>query len=282
MTKRKQTRSLGGTLTLSFFLILIGLFMVLPFVYAVASSFKPPTEFFLFPPPFFPINPVFDNYKDLSVVLSNMWVPFERYVFNSTVIAAITSVVYLFIAAMSAFPLAKHDFPGKKVFLSVITLALMFTPAITGIPQYVVMTQLDLIDNMWGVILPALSSTLGVYLCINYLEIIPDTILESARIDGANEIRVWWSIIMPNIKPSLFTMLIFEFQAIWMSSGGNVLYSEQYKTLPAALGQVATAGIARAGVGSAASVIMMIPPLVIFIISQTNVIDTMTHSGIKG
>lgn len=278
---KKQQRSFGGTLGLFLLLAIMGTFMAFPLVYAVASSFKPSEEFFLFPPPIFPNNPTIENYRQLGLVISNMWVSFERYLFNSLFISLTSTVAYLVIATLAAYPLAKHEFPGKKAMNELITLALMFTAAVTAIPQYIILSSLGLVDNPLGVLLPTLASTMGVFLCVQYMEILPNAVLESGRMDGAGEWRIWASIVVPNIKPVLFTMMIFQFQTVWNTSGANIIYNEAWKTLPAAMSQIATAGISRAGVGSAAAVILMIPPIAVFIISQSNVMETMAHSGIK-
>lgn len=278
---KKQQRSIGGTIGLFLLLAIMGTFMAFPLVYAVASAFKPPEEFFLFPPPIFPNNPTTENFTQLGMVISNMWISFERYLFNSLFISITSTVVYLLIATLAAYPLAKHEFPGKKGANELITLALMFTAAVTAIPQYIVLSYLGLVDNPLGVLLPTLASTMGVFLCVQYMEILPNAVLESGRMDGASEWRIWSSIVVPNVRPAMFTMMIFQFQAVWNTTGANVIYNEAWKTLPAAMSQVATAGIARAGVGSAASIILMIPPIAVFIISQSNVMETMAHSGIK-
>lgn len=280
-TPKKQQRSLGGTIGLFLLLATMGTFMAFPLVYAISSAFKPPEEFFLFPPPIFPNNPTIENFQQLGMVISNMWISFERYLFNSLLISVSSTLLYLVIATLAAYPLAKHEFPGKKGINELITLALMFTAAITAIPQYIILAYLGLVDNPLGVLLPTLASTMGVFLCVQYMEILPNAVLESGRMDGAGEWRIWSSIVVPNIRPVLFTMMIFQFQAVWNTTGANVLYNEAWKTLPAAMSQVATAGIARAGVGSAAAIILMIPPITVFIISQSNVMETMAHSGIK-
>lgn len=281
MSLKKPTRSLGGTIGLALFLLIVGLFMAFPLIYAVASSFKPQEEFFLFPPPIFPNQPTTDNYQNLGLVISSMWISFERYLFNSVTISVLSTVFYVFIATLAAYPLSRHIFPGKAFLNNMITLALMFTASITAIPQYIILSSLGLVDNMLGVLLPSLASTMGVFLCVQYMEVIPLAVLESARIDGAGEYRVWWSVVMPNVKPVIFTIIIFQFQAAWNNTGAGVLYNEALKTLPAAMGQIASAGIARAGVGSAAAVLLMIPPVLVFVISQSNVMETMAHSGIK-
>ena len=278
---KKQQRSIGGTIMLALLLILMGTFMAFPLVYAISSAFKPPEEFFLFPPPIFPNNPTGENFTQLGMVISNMWISFERYLFNSLLISVSSTVIYLAIATLAAYPLAKHEFPGKKGMNEMITLALMFTAAITAIPQYIILAYLGLVNNPLGVLLPTLASTMGVFLCVQYMEILPNAVLESGRMDGAGEFRIWRSIVVPNIKPVLFTMMIFQFQAVWNTNGAGIIYNEAWKTLPAAMSQVATAGIARAGVGSAAAIILMIPPIAVFIISQSNVMETMAHSGIK-
>ncbi len=280
-TPKKQQRSFGGTFGLFLLLALMGTFMAFPLVYAISSAFKPPEEFFIFPPPIFPNNPTTENFEQLGMVISNMWISFERYLFNSLFISLSSTILYLMVATLAAYPLAKHKFPGKNAANELITLALMFTPAITAIPQYIILATLGLVNNPLGVLLPTLASTMGVFLCVQYMEILPDVVLEAARIDGAGEWRIWGGIVVPNIRPVLFTMMIFQFQAVWNTTGANVIYNEAWKTLPAAMGQVATAGIARAGVGSAAAIILMIPPIAVFIISQSNVMETMAHSGIK-
>lgn len=280
-TPKKPQRSVGGTVALAILLTVVGGFMAFPLVYAVSSAFKPPEEFFLFPPPIFPHNPTVENFTQLGLVISNMWIPFERYLFNSIFISVASTAIYLIIATLAAYPLAKHEFPGKGIMNQMIQLALMFTSAITALPQYIILANLHLVDNPLGVLLPTLATTTGVYLCINFLETLPNAVLEAGRVDGASEARVWWSIVMPNIKPAIFTMMIFQFQAVWNTSGAGVIYNEAWKTLPAAMSQVATAGVARAGVGSAAAVILMIPPILVFIISQSNVMETMAHAGIK-
>lgn len=278
---KKQQRSFGGTLMLALLLAAMGIFMAFPLVYAISSAFKPPEEFFLFPPPIFPNNPTIENFRQLGMVISNMWIPFERYLFNSLFISIVSTAAYLLVATLAAYPLAKHSFPGKDGINELITLALMFTAAITAIPQYIILSYLGLVDNPLGVMLPTLASTMGVFLCVQFMEVLPNAVLESGRMDGAGEWRIWRSIVLPNIKPAIFTMMIFQFQAVWNTTGANIIYNEAWKTLPAAMSQVATAGIARAGVGSAAAIILMIPPIAVFIISQSNVMETMAHSGIK-
>lgn len=263
------------------FLIILGAFMILPMIYSVLQSLKPLDELFIFPPRFFVSHPTFDNFKNLGFLISNMAIPFERYLFNTILVSIITTFAYLIVATLAAYPLAKHKFVGKNFVNSAITLALMFSPSVIGLPQYIIMSKLGLVDTYGAVIFPTLASTMGIYLCINFLQSLPDSILESARIDGAGEYKIWWSIVLPNIRPAIMTVLIFQFQGSWNSTGGGFIFSEQLKMLPTAVSQIATSGIARSGVGAAGSVIMMIPPILVFVLSQSGVMETMAHSGIK-
>lgn len=255
--------------------------MAFPLIYTIASSLKPPEEFFIFPPRIFVENPTVKNYVQLGLVLSNMWIPFERYLFNSAFVSVVSTVVYIFIVTLAAYPLSKHNFPGKSSLNSIITLALMFTATVTAIPQYIILSLFGWVNTYQGLIIPTLANTMGVFLCVQYMEVIPQEIIESGRIDGAGEYRIWWDLIMPNIKPVIFTAVIFQFQAVWATTGSNLIFNEALKTLPAAMGQIASAGIARAGVGSASAILLMVPPVLVFIFSQSNVMETMAHSGIK-
>lgn len=278
---KKVSRSVGGTIALALLIALVGVLMALPMIYIISSAFKPLEELFLFPPRFLPQNPTLSNFKDMASMLSSLWVTFDRYVYNSVVVSLIATLGYLFIATLAAYPLAKHQFCGKKLINEAIIIALMFNTAVTGLVQYLLMSMLKMIDTYSAMILPSFASTMGVFLCVQYLSTLPDVMLEAAKIDGADEFRIFFNIVLPNIKPVLFTILIFQFQSAWNISPSNVVYREELKTLPLVLSQLSSGGISRAGVGSAAALIMIIPPIVVFILSQSNVMETMTHSGIK-
>lgn len=279
---KKLNRSPAATCLLALILAVIGAFMALPLLYAVVSAFKPLEEFFLFPPRFFVQNPTLENFTQMSQLISNMWISFERYLFNTVMVSVVSTGVYILIASLAAYPLSKHRFPGRRLIRSVITTALMFTSAVTGVVQYLILAFLGLIDTYGALILPSLANTMGVFLCMQNLESLPGEMLESGKMDGAGEYRLWWSIVMPNIKPVLATMMIFQFQSVWNLTAGNVIYNEALKPLPTAMQQITTAGIARAGVGSAVGLLLMIPPILLFIIAQSKVMETMINSGIKG
>ena len=178
-------------------------------------------------------------------------------------------------------PLAKYTFPGSKVMSELIVYALMFSSAVTAIPNYLIMTYLGLVDTYWAVILTAIGGTLGLYLMKNFIGQIPDSLLEAATIDGANEFTIYWKIIMPLCKPAWITLIILSFQQMWGTTGGVFIYSEELKPVSYVLSQLVSGGIARTGVSSAVSLIMMLVPVAVFVISQSNVIETMSTSGMK-
>lgn len=281
LKSHRISRSIGGNLTVLFFLVLMGAFTALPLLYAVLNAFKPLNELFIYPPRFFVQHPTWENFWGLFKLQENMLVPIERYAFNSIFVAALATAGYVFVAALAAYPLAKHRFPCKLLLTQLVVFAILFRTEVTAIPQYIILSKLFMIDTYWAVILPAMSTSFGVFLMRQFIEGIPDEILESARIDGAGEWRIFFRLVMPAVKPAWLTLIIFTFQSIWNTTGVQYLYSENLKMLPVALQQISTAGLARAGIASAVTVILMLPPILIFIFSQGAVIETMAHSGIK-
>ena len=285
MSKQRRNgvaRSLGGDIFITVVLIVVAAFMMLPFVYAIMQSLKPIEEIFIFPPRFFVVNPTLSNYLTLSKLTDSLWVPFSRYHVNSVVVTIAGTGFNLVVASMAAFPLAKYPFPGSKWLFRLVTTSLLFAGPVTALPQYIIVAKMGLINTLWSVILPAVGLPLGLFLMRNFMTQIPDGMLEAARIDGAGTWRIFASIAMPMVKPAALTLIIFTFQSLWNTTGGTFIYDEKIKLLPTILNQVVTAGIARAGSGAAASVVMMIPPFIIFIILQSRIIETMAFSGIKG
>ena len=278
---RRTNRSRTGNITVFLGLAIVGAFMLLPLVYAVVNAFKPLEEFFVFPPRFYVIKPTTDNFADLYKLTSNLWVPFTRYVFNSVYVSAIATIGHIALAATASYVLAKHEFPGKKTLNSIIVVSLLFTSKVVFIPQYIVLSKLNLVNTHAALILPIFAMSLGVFLMRQFMTMVPNEILESGRIDGANEFKICWKIVVPMVKPATITLAIFAFQAIWNNSGGGLIYSEALKVMPMILTQIAASGLVRAGVGAAASLIMLIPPIVMFVFFQSKIIETMSTSGIK-
>lgn len=279
--RRKPNRSKVGDLGIYIMLAFFGLIMVLPLVYAISNAFKPLDELFVYPPKFLVQKPTLDNFQDLFVIMGKSWVPFSRYIFNTVFITAAGTAGHLLFASMGAYVLAKYKFPGSKAFFNTVVVALMFSGYVTAIPNYLVMTQLGWVDTYLAVIVPAFAAPMGLFLMKQFMEGIPDALIEAAKIDGAKEWRIYTRIVMPMVKPAWLTLVIFSVQALWNNKASNFIYSEQLKTLPYALQQIINGGVARAGVGSAVVLFMMIVPITIFIFAESNIIETMASSGIK-
>lgn len=278
---KKANRSRFVDFMLALFLIILGAFMVMPIWYAAVTAFKPMDELFLMPPRFYVRHPTLNNFIQLSQILENMWVPFSRYLFNSVFVSVVATVGCVLVGSLAAYPLAKHNFPGKKVISKIIVLALLFTTQVLYIPQYIISAKLHLINTYWSLILPVIQGTMSVYLMMQFMGQIPMSLLEAARIDGAGEFRVWWSVVMPSVKPAWLTVIIFAFQNIWNQNGNSYIYNESMKVLPSITAQVQAGGLARAGATSAVMLVLMLPPLILFQLTQKQVIETMTTSGIK-
>ncbi|MCR2806833.1 carbohydrate ABC transporter permease [Paenibacillus soyae] len=280
-TPKKLNRSFTVSFMLFALLALFGAFMALPLIYAVNNAFKPLDELFIFPPRFFVVNPTLENFYDLFALMGNSWVPLTRYIANTLLITLLGTAGHILLASAAAYPLAKYRFYGSTALFSIVVLSLMFSPHVTAIPNYMVMSWLGWINTHASIIIPSLAFPLGLFLMKQFMEQIPDALLEAAKIDGASEYRIYWSIVMPNVKPAWLTLMILQFPMLWGSDGGNFIYSENLKTLHYALGQITLGGIARAGVGAAVALILMIVPITLFVISQSSVMQTMATSGMK-
>lgn len=279
---KRYTRSRIGNFFFVLSLLLFGAFSVLPLVYCVATSFKPIDELLVFPPTFFVRRPTGQNYSILPELLSSLNVPLLRYIFNSVFVSAVITVLYVLFSAMAAFSICKSGLKGKNIYFAVIQFALLFNAYTLSIPQYVIISKLNIIDTYWAYILPAIASTMGVFLMKQFMEgSVPDALLEAARMDGASPIRIFFTIIIPIVKPALMTLTLFGFRDAWASIPNGTVFSEEIKTLPYIMTQIAAGGIARSGSSMAVTVIMMIPPILIYFITQSNVMETMSSAGIK-
>ncbi len=281
LSSNKVNRSLGGDIFVFSMLIVVAAFMVVPMIYIINNAFKPLNEFFIYPPKMFVRNPTLENFGDLFYIISNSWVPFTRYFFNTLFITVAGTVGHVFFASLAAYAISKIRFPGHKLVFSVIVLSLMFSATVTAIPNYLIISKLGFLDSYAAVILPAFQASLGIYLIKQFMDQIPESLLEVARIDGANEFTVYLRIAMPAVKPAWLTVSILSVQALWNTTGGNFIYSEQLKPITVAMSQIVLGGVARAGVGAAVSLLLLSVPVTIFILAQSNIIETMTTSGMK-
>jgi len=283
MASKRYARSLGSNIFVAIILLLSGALLVLPLVYSVSNSLKPFDEIFIYPPRLYVVNPTLDNFTDLIAMCSNTWVPFLKYLFNSLFTSASTTFLMVIISSMCAYPLAKNEFRGRKLIFELIVTSLLFVPAVTFLPQYFIFSGLGMIDTYWVMILPVLGTTLGVFLMKQFMEQIPTALLEAARIDGYSEFQILFKIIMPNVKPAWMTLIIFTFQQAWNNTTvQQFVFKEGLRTLPTLMTQIIMGNtMARAGVSAASTVFMMVPPILLFIVSQSAVVQTMAYAGIK-
>ncbi len=280
---KKYTRSKFGSVVYFMFLLLAGAFSVLPLVYCIATSFKPLDELLVYPPRFFVRRPTLTNFIEIPALLGKMTVPVTRYFLNSVFITVVSTLLQIVFASMAAYVLSKSKIKFKTVFFLIIQFSLLYNATTLAIPQYLILTNLHLIDTIWVYILPTLASTTGVFLIKQYIDAsIPDTLLEAARIDGAPPFRIYLNIVMPNIKPAWMTILLFAFQGVWsVSPTAGTIYSEELKTLPYVMTSVAAGGLARQGSAMACTVLLLIPPVIVYFVTQSNVMQTMSSAGIK-
>ncbi len=280
-SRKKYGGSLGGDIAIFVLLTLLGLFMLFPIYLSVIQSIKPPEELFLFPPKLYAMAPTNQNFVDLMNTASNMWVPFSRYIFNSVFVAIVVTVAQLVFSSSAAYALSKVSFPGKTALNKIIEVALLFTSTVLFIMQYMVMATIGLIDTYFAITLPYIATPMGLFLMRQFMGQIPDAMIEAAHLDGAGHARICWQIVMPNVKPAWLTLMIFAFNGAWQITGYSFIYNEALKPIPTVLQQITASGIARAGVAAAAVVILMIPPMLIFVLCQSSVVETMAQSGLK-
>ncbi|MBQ9198256.1 MAG: carbohydrate ABC transporter permease [Clostridia bacterium] len=278
---KKLNRSMAGNTLLFILMGICGVFMVLPLVMIVNNALKPLDEIYQFPPRIFVRNPTLTNFSDLFVLMNESWVPFTRYVLNTVIITIGGMVGHVVVASMAAYPLAKHKFPGKALLFSMVVLSMMFSWTVTQIPQYLIISWLGINNIYAALVLPAWAFGMGLYLMKQFMEQLPDSLMESARLQGANEWQIFWKIVMPNVRPAWLTLAIFQFQQMWGNTGGMFLRNEELKPLQYALYQITSGGVSRAGAGAAVTFIIAAIPIIFFLICQSSILETMTTSGMK-
>ena len=278
---KKLNRSMAGNTLLFILMGISGVFMVLPLVMIVNNALKPLDEIYQFPPRIFVRNPTLTNFSDLFVLMNESWVPFSRYVLNTIIITLGGMVGHMIVASMAAYLLAKHKFPGKALLFSMVVLSMMFSWTVTQIPQYLIISWLGINNTYAALILPAWAFGMGLYLMKQFMEQLPDSLMESARLQGANEWQIFWRIVMPNVRPAWLTLAIFQFQQMWGNTGGMFLRNEELKPLQYALQQITSGGVSRAGAGAAVTFIIAAIPIIFFLICQSSILETMTTSGMK-
>lgn len=269
-----------------FFLTLLSAFMLLPIVYIINHAFKPLHELFLFPPTFIVQEPTTQNFVELLSLTQSTFVPVSRYIFNSVIVTIVTTVTMVVTSAFCAYALSKHRFPGANFVFSMIMLSLLFVPTVIQIPRFVVIQNLGIMNTYWGHVLPLIAMPVGVFLIKQFMDQVPNEIMEAAKIDGASEIRTFLQIVIPLVTPAIATIAIIAFQTVWGNTETSQLFmqDESMKTLPyymMSLTANLANSVARQGAAAAGALIMFLPQLIIFLFFQRKVIATMAHSGIK-
>ncbi len=267
------------------FLIPLSIFMILPIVYIFSTAFKPINELYAFPPTFLVRRPTLDNFKDLFAISEVSAIPASRYLINSIIISGVVIGLSIIFSSMAGYALSKLNFKGKKALFEVNQIAIMFVATAVAIPKYLILEKLGLLDTMWVHILPMLAIPVGLFLLKQFIDQVPDELLEAAKVDSATDFEIYWYIILPIIKPAIATIAILAFQSVWNDAGTSQLYinSEELKSFAFYMSSLSTASgsIAGQGISAASSLLLFIPNLVIFIYMQSKVMSTVAHSGIK-
>ena len=276
------TRSAGGDAGITVMLSILGVFMFIPMYYVVIQSLKPLDELWIFPPRFYVSNPTLNNFSELFTLMSDSIVPFSRYIFNTVLTSVAGTAGNLVCSSLAAYAMAKIAYPGRKWMFKLVETSLMFHSTVTSITSFIIMSALRMIDTYWAIIIPAWATSLGLYLMKQFMETnVSDAVLESARLDGASEFRTFLTIAMPMVKPAWLTLIVYCFQGLWNAGSSMYIHSEQLKSFNYAIQQILAGGIRRAGAAGASTVIMMLVPIMVFVITQSNIIETMGSSGMK-
>ena len=274
---------------IKFYLMLLPIVvvMVLPILFILNHAFKPFDELFNYPPTFIVRRPTIDNFSNLIEIAKNSGIPFSRYVFNSIIVTGITIFVTLLISTMAAFSFTFTDYKMKKYLFKFNTIALMFVPVAVAIPRYLMIANMGIIDTYWAHIIPLLAVPVGIFLLRQFMFQIPKELIEAAKIDGASYWTIYYKIVVPLVKPAIATVAILIFQASWNNFNTSSIYinnAETLRTLPffmQSLVQNTGNIVAGTGMSAAASLIMFLPNLVMFLFLQSQIMNTMAHSGIK-
>ncbi len=272
-------RSKGGDAGITLLLIILGVVMFLPMWYLIITAFKPLGERNITPPLLYVIKPTWQNFIDLFSNMNSTWVPISRYLFNTIIISVSATFGCLVLGSLTAYALSKIKFPGRVAMFKMIQWSLMISSTITGITNFFIFVWLGWLNTYWISIIPVWASTLGLYLMKQFIDAnVSDEMIEAARIDGAGELRIYWQIVMPLVKPAWLTLLVTTFHSVWNAGASGYVWSEQLKTFNSAIATISTVSV---GASSAGSVIMMSVPIIVFVINQSKIVETMGSSGMK-
>lgn len=272
-------RSKGGDAGITFLLIILGVFMFIPMWYLLITALKPLGERNITPPNLYVIKPTMQNFIDLFSNINSTWVPISRYFFNTVIISVGATFGCLVLGSLTAYSLSKIKFPGRNGIFKVIQYSLMISSTISGITNFFIFVWLDWLNTYWISIVPVWASTLGLYLMKQFIDSgVSDEMIEAARIDGAGELRIYWQIVMPLVKPAWLTLLVTTFQSVWNAGASTYVWDESLKTFNSAIANISTTSV---GASSAGSIVMLSVPVIIFIVNQAKIVETMGTSGMK-
>lgn len=272
---------------IKFLLILapIVFIMLLPIAFIVSHAFKPLDELYAYPPKFFASRITLDNFRNLFELSSQTGIPLSRYLFNSILVCIIVIVCSLLLSSMAAYAFSFLEFKGKKLLFSANQLAIMFVAIAVAVPRYIVLHALGITNTYFAHIIPLLAMPVGIFLLKQFMDQIPRELVDAAKMDGASKWHIYWHVVIPLVKPALATVAILAFQTTWNNIESSQLFvtNETLKTLPYYFSTMSlgTSSIATQGIVAAANLIIFVPNIVVFIILQNKVMNTMAHSGIK-
>ena len=274
-----------GQIKILLILLPLALFMALPIVFIINHAFKPMEELFAFPPSFFVRNPTADNFTKLLKFSRSAGIPLTRYLFNSLLVTLLTVALSLLLTTCASFAFSKIKFRGRNLMLQINQIAIMFVATAVLIPRYMVIANIGMIDSVFAHVLPLVAMPVALFLVKQFVDQVPDSLIEAAHLDGANDFQVYWRIVLPIMKPAIATAMVLVFQQVWtnMETSNYFINDESRKTLTFYMNTLVNAsnGVAGQGVSAAATLIMFIPNLILFIICQRSVMNTMATSGIK-
>lgn len=275
-------RSAAGDTGITIMLVILGLLMFLPMYNSVITAFKPAGELAITPPKLYVMKPTLKNFIDLFTNMNQTWVPISRYIFNTVYISIASTFGALLLGSMTAYALSKIRMPGYKIMNNLITWSLMIGSTITGTYNFIIYCKIGMLNTYAISILPVWASTLGLYLMKNFIDDgISDEMVEAARIDGAKEFYIYWKIAMPLVKPAWLTCIVTTFQSVWNAGASIYVWSEDLKTFNAAVAQITGAASTNAGAAAAGAVLMMSVPIIVFVVNQSQIVETMASSGMK-
>ena len=266
------------------YLLPLAVLMGAPIIYIVCHAFKPMDELFAFPPKFFVSNPSGINFTNLFQQAAGSTVPFSRYVFNSLIVTAAVLILSILISTMAAFALSKMKFRLKGTMMEINNLALMFVATAVVIPRYLTISFTGILDTWLAHIMPLIAMPVCLFLIKQFMDQVPDSLLEAAQLEGASSFAIYLKIILPMVKPAIATGAILSFQQVWNNTETSNLFTstESIRTLAFYMNTLSGVGTVQGqGMAAAAALIMFVPNLLLFIVSQSSVMNTMAHSGLK-